>query len=323
MAFRITTGRNGFHDLEEIYRMAGLPINSQTKIDLLRELIIKARTTEQIEELRPHVVTLKKYENENNQKIKSYIIGTIDLFQKRKQLIDDNSGKLGPPEEEHIKKFFEAKGSRSKGKVFKKIKNMDIPFDDLLELFNKYNKRNYLINRILWDLLIDKAKTQEEKIILYNLSERRRRGELLKLDSFADFREEKPVKTEETGDINYWTEEFLKTKYKKRKDFCFNKILEAGEKFDFKQWLDIYNSHDNLALRKRLFSKLLFSTKNIDDGIILYKLLSIKRDKKKTAQKITKLINNAKDIQKISRKISIRDSIFYEISKELASRKAK
>jgi hypothetical protein len=86
MAFRITTGRNGFHDLEEIYRMAGLPINSQTKIDLLRELIIKARTTEQIEELRPHVVTLKKYENENNQKIKSYIIGTIDLFQKRKTI---------------------------------------------------------------------------------------------------------------------------------------------------------------------------------------------------------------------------------------------
>lgn len=323
MTFRITTGRNGFHELEKIYRMTNLPINSQTKIDFLRELIIKARTIEQIEELRPHIVTLKKYENENNQKIKSYIIGTIDLFQKRKQLIDDNSGKLGPPEEEHIKKFFEAKGPRPKGEILKKIKNMDIPFDDILEIFVKYNKKSYLITRILWGLLINKAETQEEKLIVYNLSEKSRRGKLLKLDSFASFRKQKPVKIEETGDLNYWIEEFLKTKYKKRKDFCFNKILEAGKKFDFKQWLDIYNSHDNLSLRKRLFSKILFSVKSIDDGIILYKLLSAKRDKKKTAQKIAKLISNAKDIQKIRRKISIRDSIFYEISKDLASRKKK
>lgn len=323
MAFRITTGRNGFHELEKIYRMTSLPINSQTKIDLLRELINKARTTEQIEELRPHVVTLKKYDNENNKKIKSYIIGTIDLFQKRKQLIDDNSGKLGPPEEEHIKKFFELKHSRSKGEILKNIKNMDIPFDDLLELFIKYNKKNYSITKILWGLLINKAETQEEKLIVYNLSERRRKGKLLELDSFACFRKQKPVKTEETGDINYWIREFLKTTYKKRKDFCSSKIFDAGAQFNFRQWLDVYNRYNSRSLRWLLFPKMITLTKNIDDNIVLYNLSFSRNNKKKVAKNIVKFINSFKDIEKIKKTIDIRDGIFYEISKGLVSGKKK
>ncbi len=317
MAVRIITGRNGFHELEKMYINTSLPTNSQTKIDILKELINKARTTEQIEELRDHVATLKKYENDDNQKIKSIIRETVNLFQRKKELINNNLGKLGPPEEEHIKKFFITKSKIEKSKIFKKIKNSDFSFEDMLELFIKYSGKSSFINRGLWGLLVNKAKTENEKLILYNLSQKKRRGKLLKLDSFANF--ENPEK----GDMDYWINEFLKTTYKKRKGFCINKIIEAGTEFNFNQWLDIYKSHDSLALRKGLFSKILSSTKSIDDCIIFYKLLSIKRYKKKTVQKIVKLINTPKDIEEIRRKISVHDSIFYEISKALVSQKKK
>lgn len=168
-------GENNFSKLIAIYGWIGLSVQSMTMIDLLKKLILLAKTNDELYELHEKVVNLKSYEGTVSPKIKHEIIEVTKIFEQKLSFFEKNPvysrdkkepidifikpkpkpnlkktlkpknrkrigfvpEKLNTPEEV-VKKFLSIQSTIYKGLYLKQMEAMEISFEETIYLYKKY-----------------------------------------------------------------------------------------------------------------------------------------------------------------------------------------
>jgi hypothetical protein len=208
--------------------------------------------------------------------------------------------------EECIEKFIEARSKVYKSIYLKKFVALDIPFEELLDLYNKYYEVSYKLRKNILYKLIPLAKTEEEKKMIKRIA-----GEVKINHIDQNKKKQKKTEKENTAKIiEYWIDEFFENKDKHYKNVCVNKISKTNGSFE-DYYLLYGKCKGSYTLKRALFLKLVEKMETIDHGMIVYGLTYLRSDRKAITKKIVLLINTREDFERI-KKIAPPRTLFWE-----------
>lgn len=368
-------GVKNFKSLKKAYDLTGLSIYSATKIDILKNLVILAEKREELKELEDIIEHFKKYYrlDENNYEIKKKIKESILLFEDKKNNLNNNRNNsendknnniiivkegfdfskldnINKPKElsdidddllneaeEIINNFLKTPNKREKGLFIKKFLTLNLSFNDLFYLHEKYYQQKNKIVKIIFEKMFKKAKTKEDWVKLYKISKPKNKNyQIIKKNAEIKNESREELKFIDTInnnivdnnnitdnnilDNNYWVKEFFKDKNKIRKSDCLARLKKAD--ISFEEALEIYKkSNGSYKLRNTILQKMNEKAETFEEKLTIYNLTGLKflggkKTKEKLISDLTLLVNTPENFKKAEKVIPKTSHFWYYILKK-------
>lgn len=236
--------------------------------------------------------------------------------------IPNNTGILNDlaEAEDVLNKFFKAKSKREKGYFLRVFISLNISFDDLFFLYEKYRNSSARLRKVIFNKMFEKAQERKQWIRLYSISDPRNANYQIILNNAGE--ETKPSvqkdnsespKSSSLEEFNYWIKEYLNSRNLRYRNKCFKKLIHID--ISFIDGLAAYNScNKNRKLRALILNKITPKVEIIEEGMILYDSVGSRgKENSEFIDCIVRtLVKRPEDIKKVKKSAQSKTNLWYK-----------